>query len=77
MTDRSKESDAPNFGYDGFVYYSNSTGRPHPYRFGLYVLASTLGITYNDTYDSVIEALESATVLNKAFAGGYYLNRLP
>jgi Raf kinase inhibitor-like YbhB/YbcL family protein len=77
MTDRSEESDAPNFGYDGFVYYSNSTGVPHPYRFGLYVLASTLGITYSDTYDTVMTALESATILNKAFAGGYYLNELP
>ncbi len=80
-TDRSDPDNWQDRGYDGFVYYANSVGIPHPYRFGLYVLASTLGIATADiknaTYDQVIEAMKSATILNKAFAGGYYLNGLP
>ena len=80
-TDRSDPDNWQDRGYDGFVYYATSVGVPHPYRFGLYVLASTLGIATADiknaTYDSVIAAMENATILNKAFAGGYYMNELP
>jgi Raf kinase inhibitor-like YbhB/YbcL family protein len=80
-TDRSDPENWQDRGYDGFVYYEDSEGVPHPYRFGLYVLASTLGIATADirnaTYDTVIAAMENATILNKAFAGGYYLNELP
>ncbi len=71
-------------GYDGFANYASSSGVAHTYRFGLYVLASTLGIATADikdsTYDSVIAAMTSTVnsgsniILNKAFISGTYLN---
>jgi Raf kinase inhibitor-like YbhB/YbcL family protein len=80
LTGRNEDQEAnwQDRGYDGFAYYKTSFGTAHYYRFGLYVLASTLGIATSDigdaTYDSVMTAMESATILNKAFITGAYLN---
>jgi Raf kinase inhibitor-like YbhB/YbcL family protein len=78
MTDRSVSENWQDRGYDGFENYASSSGVAHTYRFGLYVLASTLGIASGDikdaTYDTVMTALDSATILNKAFVYGAYIN---
>jgi Raf kinase inhibitor-like YbhB/YbcL family protein len=78
MTDRSVLENWQDRGYDGFVNYASSSGVAHTYRFGLYVLASTLGIATDQikdsTYDAVITAMDSATILNKAFVYGAYIN---
>jgi Raf kinase inhibitor-like YbhB/YbcL family protein len=77
-TDRSDTDIYWDRGYDGFAYYTSSFGAAHYYRFGLYVLASTLGIApdeiRNSTYDEVMTAMDSATILNKGFVSGAYLN---